>query len=153
MLSQKSLKLSSFKKKKFFFSFFCSVWVIFTTLSSRSLADLFLCIILLLFSHKSFPALCNCMDCSPAPRLLCPWDFPSKILEWAAISFSRDLSKSGIKPLSPALQLYSSLLNHLGSLLYRLLYGGFLLVYFLFQLLYCICFVFYIVSALVLRVF
>ena len=54
--------------------------------------------------------------------------------QWAAISFSRDLSKSGIKPLSPALQLYSSLLKHLWSLLYRLLYGGFLLVYFLFQL-------------------
>ena len=35
MLSQKSLKLFSFLKM--LFSFFCSAWVIFTTLSSRSL--------------------------------------------------------------------------------------------------------------------
>jgi len=38
-------------------------------------------------------------------RLLCPWDSP-RILEWVAISFSRDLPNSGIKPAllsSPAL--------------------------------------------------
>ena len=39
-------------------------------------------------------------------RLLCPWDFPGKNLEWVAISFSRgsfrpgDLSDPGIKPIS-----------------------------------------------------
>ena len=29
--------------------------------------------------------------------------FPARILEWVAISFSRDLPDSGIKPVSPAL--------------------------------------------------
>ena len=37
-------------------------------------------------------------------RLLCPWDFPGKILEWVAISFSRDLPDPGTEPGSPALQ-------------------------------------------------
>ena len=34
---------------------------------------------------------CYPVDCSPA-RLLCPWDFPGKILEWVAIFFSRGSS-------------------------------------------------------------
>ena len=41
-----------------------------------------------------------------AARLLRPWDFPGKILNWAAISSSRDLPDPGIKPaplVSPAL--------------------------------------------------
>ena len=33
------------------------------------------------------PILCNPMDCS-LRRLLCPGDFPARILEWVAISFS-----------------------------------------------------------------
>ena len=33
------------------------------------------------------PAVCDSMDCSPA-RLLCPWDFPGRVLEWVAIAFS-----------------------------------------------------------------
>ena len=40
-------------------------------------------------------------------RVICPWDFSGKILEWVAISFSGDLSDPGIKPespVSPALQ-------------------------------------------------
>ena len=37
------------------------------------------------------PTLLNPMDCSP-PRLLCPGDFPARILEWVAISFSRGSS-------------------------------------------------------------
>ena len=37
-------------------------------------------------------------------RLLCPWDSPGKILEWDAISFSRDLPDLGIKAGFPALQ-------------------------------------------------
>ena len=43
-------------------------------------------------------------------RLLSPWDF--SILGWVAISFSRDLPDSGIKPVSPALQADSLLLSH-----------------------------------------
>lgn len=35
-------------------------------------------------------------------RLLCPWAFPGKILEWVAISFSRDLPDPGMEPASPA---------------------------------------------------
>ena len=31
-------------------------------------------------------------------RLLCPWDFPGKILEWVAIFFSRGPSPPEIKP-------------------------------------------------------
>ena len=45
-----------------------------------------LCILLLLVT-KSCPTLCSPMDCK-ACQLLCPWDFPGKILEWVAISFS-----------------------------------------------------------------
>ena len=43
-------------------------------------------------------------------RLLSPWDF--SILSWVAISFSRDLPDSGIKPVSPALQADSLLLSY-----------------------------------------
>ena len=34
--------------------------------------------------------LCDPMECKPA-RFLCPWDFPARIQEWVAISFSRGL--------------------------------------------------------------
>ena len=37
------------------------------------------------------PTLCNPMDCSP-PGSFCPWNFPARILEWVAISFSRGSS-------------------------------------------------------------
>ena len=36
-------------------------------------------------------------------RLLCPWDFQVRILEWVAISFSRDLPNPAIEFRSPAL--------------------------------------------------
>ena len=36
-----------------------------------------------------------------ALRFLCPWDF--RILEWVAISSSRDLPDPGTKPMSPAM--------------------------------------------------
>ena len=39
-----------------------------------------------------------------SPRLLCLWDSPDKILEWAVIPFSRHLPDPGIDPGSPALQ-------------------------------------------------
>ena len=39
-----------------------------------------------------------------APRLLCPWNSPGRILECVAIPFSGDLPDPGIKPRSPAWQ-------------------------------------------------
>ena len=44
------------------------------------------------------------------PRLLCPWDFLARILEWVAIPFSRGTSqpRDRIKHRSPALQADSS---------------------------------------------
>ena len=35
-----------------------------------------------------------------------------EILQWVALSFSRDLSYPGVEPVSLALQQHSSLLNH-----------------------------------------
>ena len=37
------------------------------------------------------------------PRLLCPWDFPARILEWVAISSSRGFPDPGTQPTSIAL--------------------------------------------------
>ena len=37
-----------------------------------------------------------------ASRLLYPWDFPARILEWVTMP-SRDLADPGIEPTSPAL--------------------------------------------------
>ena len=53
------------------------------------------------------------MDCSPA-GLSVHGIFHARILEWVAISFSRDLPDPGIEPESPALQVDSLPLNHLG---------------------------------------
>ena len=36
-------------------------------------------------------------------KLLCPWDFPGRILEWVAMFSSRDLPDPAIEPTSPAL--------------------------------------------------
>ena len=38
---------------------------------------------------------------SPA-KLLSPWDFPARLLEWVAIHSSKDLPDPGIEPVSPA---------------------------------------------------
>ena len=46
--------------------------------------------------------LCDPMDCSLSDSSLCGI-FQARILEWFAISYSRDLSNPGIKPMSPAL--------------------------------------------------
>ena len=51
----------------------------------------------------SCPALCDPMDYS-LPGSSIHGIFQAKILEWVAISFSRDLPNPGIKPRSPALQ-------------------------------------------------
>ena len=37
-------------------------------------------------------------------RLLCPWIFQARVLEWVAISFCGDLPKPGIEPGFPTLQ-------------------------------------------------
>ena len=47
---------------------------------------------------------------------LCPWDFPARIVEWVAFSFSRGSSDRGIKPKSPALQADSLLTEPPGEL-------------------------------------
>ena len=52
---------------------------------------------------KSCPTLLQPHGLLPT-RLLCPWDFPGRILEWFAISFSRGSSQPKGQPESPALQ-------------------------------------------------
>ena len=54
------------------------------------------------------------MDCS-LPGTSVHGISQARILEWVAISFSRRSSWPGIKPTSPALQVYSLSLSHLGS--------------------------------------
>ena len=51
---------------------------------------------------KSHLALCNPMVCSP-PGSSVHGMSQARILDWVAISFSRDLPIPGIKPISPAL--------------------------------------------------
>ena len=48
-------------------------------------------------------------------RLLCPWDFTTRILEWVANSYSRGSFWPGFKPTSPTLQGDSLPPTHLGS--------------------------------------
>ena len=52
---------------------------------------------------QSCPTLCGSVDCSP-PGSSVRGILQARILEWAAISFSKDLLNSGIEPGSPALQ-------------------------------------------------
>ena len=59
---------------------------------------------------KSCPTLLQSHGLQPA-RLLCPWNFQARILEWVAISYSKGSSR----PRSPALQEDSLLLSHQGS--------------------------------------
>ena len=51
---------------------------------------------------QSCLTLCDPMDCS-LPGSSVHGIFQARILEWVAISFSRDLSDQGIEPRSPAL--------------------------------------------------
>ena len=60
---------------------------------------------------KLCPTLCDPMDGS-LPGSSVHGILQARILEWVAISFSRDLSDPGIKPRSPALQA-DSLLSEL----------------------------------------
>ena len=52
---------------------------------------------------QSCPTLCDLVDCS-LPRYSIHGIFQAIVLEWAAISFSRDLPDPGMEPGSPALQ-------------------------------------------------
>ena len=53
--------------------------------------------------NQSCPTLCNPVDCS-LPGSSVHGILQARILEWVAISFSRDLPNPGIEPGSPALQ-------------------------------------------------
>ena len=52
---------------------------------------------------QSCPILCDPMDCSP-PGSSVHGIFQARILEWVAISSSRNRPDLGIQPMSPALQ-------------------------------------------------
>ena len=51
---------------------------------------------------QSCPTLCDSMDCS-LPGSSVQGIFQAIVLEWIAISFSRDLPDPGIEPVSPTL--------------------------------------------------
>ena len=55
-------------------------------------------------------SLCNPLDCS-LPSSSVRGIFQARVLEWVAISFSRDLPNPGVEPRSPALQADCCLLN------------------------------------------
>ena len=58
---------------------------------------------------KLYLTLCDPLDCSP-PGSSVHGIFQTRIMEWVAISFSRGVFPTrGIKPRSPALQVYSFL--------------------------------------------
>ena len=57
---------------------------------------------------QSCPTFCDPLDCSP-PCFSVYAIFQARILQWVAISFSRDLSDPGIKSRSPTWQVDSSL--------------------------------------------
>ena len=63
---------------------------------------------------KLCPTLCDPMACSP-PGSSVHGISQVRILEWDAISFSRDLPNLRIEPMSPAWQVDSILLCYLGS--------------------------------------
>ena len=56
---------------------------------------------LMCFLTQSCPTLCNTMDYIAHQALLSMKFFRQEILEWVAISFSRDLLNPGIEPVSP----------------------------------------------------
>ena len=64
---------------------------------------------------QSCPKLCNSMDCSP-PGYSVHGILQARILEWVAISFSRDLPNLGIRPGSPAFQADSLLSEPPGNI-------------------------------------
>ena len=77
------------------------------------------CVCVCVCSAQLCPNVCNLMNCNP-PGSSVHGVFQARILEWVAISFSRDLSDPGIEPGSPALQADSLPLCHLRSSTFRL---------------------------------
>ena len=75
---------------------------------------------LLLCFAQLCPTLCNPVDCSP-PGSSVHGILQVRILEWGAISSSRDLPDPGMEPKFPALQADSLPLSHLGiqAVLYK----------------------------------
>ena len=65
--------------------------------------------------YQLCPTLCDPMDCSP-PGSSVHWILQARILEWIAVSSSKDLPDAGIEPVSPALLDKSLPLRHLGSI-------------------------------------
>ena len=53
---------------------------------------------------ESCPTLCDPVDCSPQAPLALASCTQARILQWVAVSFSRDLPDPGIEPASLALQ-------------------------------------------------
>ena len=66
----------------------CRLWLIYTVNT---------CLV-----PKSYPTLCNSMDCSP-PGSSVYGISQAQILEWVAIPFSEDLPDPGVESVSPAL--------------------------------------------------
>ena len=64
---------------------------------------------------QSCPTLCNPINCS-SPSSSVYGIFQARIMDWVAISFSRDFPDPGIEPTSPALQVDSLSLRHHESL-------------------------------------
>ena len=64
---------------------------------------------------QSCPTLCHLMDCS-LPGSSVHGILQASLLEWVAISFSRDLPNPGVEPVSPAFQAYALPSEPLGSL-------------------------------------
>ena len=85
---------------------------------------------LMCFLTQSCPTLCNTMDYIAHQALLSMKFFRQEILEWVAISFSRDLLNPGIEPVSPvssALQTDSSMSPTSSTYLLCLLNCGWIL--------------------------
>ena len=73
-----------------------------------------MCVCVCVLITKSYLTLCDFTDCSP-PGSSVYGIFQARILEWVYLCSSRDLPNPGIKPGSPAFQVDSLLLSHLGS--------------------------------------
>ena len=54
-----------------------------------------------MLGHAVVSDSCDLMDCSP-PGSSVHWILQARILEWVAVSSSRDLPNSGVEPGSPA---------------------------------------------------
>ena len=81
------------------------------SLSLYTILILNLCVL----TTQSCPTLCDRLDYSP-PRASVHGILQARILEWVALSFSRDLPNPGIEPKSPTLKAVHYYLSHQGNL-------------------------------------